>query len=373
MPAANSYSVADITVLDTHCTPIKKQPEALLCIVGLSRRYFMGDDLYPTFLYDDDRYRLVQLDQCPKSHQGNASTTGVALEEVVAAMGPPVNKRHRKKGNNEAEVNASPKVLRRDHNAFRPTQSTHRGKSLALMGLDEGSLLSTPAVHDPSTTTKSVSDPEPMSYVKPQPHPKQDIVQSFMGTATEIPTKDVATAEVNIQFSVGSLESRRSTSVPSVVESPGEVRLLKKARSKIARRDQRIQNLKTLLDAEVDMKKAAEAKNAKLAKELDSLRVQFLNLQVSNSRLSEKVLNLQAQVIELYPYMLTAIAGRRWVIGHGLCLAVMKCVESSEIRQAFADVVSARLAKGMSEGLKYDIEHGKAERDLVDVIRVLNL
>ncbi|GKD37505.1 hypothetical protein Tco_1257712 [Tanacetum coccineum] len=65
--------------------------------------------------------------------------------------------------------------------------------------------------------------------------------------------------------------------------------------------------------------------------------------------------------------MLTAIAGRRWVIGHDLRLAVMKCAESSEIRQAFADVVSAGLAKGMSEGLKYGVEHGKAGRDLADI------
>ncbi|GKA34623.1 hypothetical protein Tco_0721052 [Tanacetum coccineum] len=162
-----------------------------------------------------------------------------------------------------------------------------------------------------------------------------------------------------------------------------------------------------MLEAEVDMKKAAEAKNAELAKELDSLRVQFSNLQVSNNRLSEQVLNLQAQVTgeekikaafeefkkyeddkveqrcaemdarldklsvdfdeELYPHMLTAIAGRRWVIGHGLRLAVMKCSESLEIRQAFANVVSAGLAKGMSEGLKYGIEHGKAGWDLADV------
>ncbi|GJW98419.1 hypothetical protein Tco_0180227 [Tanacetum coccineum] len=83
-----------------------------------------------------------------------------------------------------------------------------------------------------------------------------------------------------------------------------EVRLLKKATAKIARRDQRIQvgegeikrldqeikslrtveaklhglcnrtkNLETLLEAEVDMKKVAEAKNAGQAKELESLRV----------------------------------------------------------------------------------------------------
>ncbi|GKB25369.1 hypothetical protein Tco_0864770 [Tanacetum coccineum] len=35
---------------------------------------------------------------------------------------------------------------------------------------------------------------------------------------------------------------------------------------------------------------------------------------------------------ELYPHMLTAIAGRRWV-GHGLRLAIMKCAESPELRQ----------------------------------------
>nr|GFD57026.1 hypothetical protein [Tanacetum cinerariifolium] len=33
---------------------------------------------------------------------------------------------------------------------------------------------------------------------------------------------------------------------------------------------------------------------------------------------------------ELYPHMLTVIACRRWVIGHGLRLAMMKCAESLE-------------------------------------------
>ncbi|GJZ78849.1 hypothetical protein Tco_0643686 [Tanacetum coccineum] len=70
---------------------------------------------------------------------------------------------------------------------------------------------------------------------------------------------------------------------------------------------------------------------------------------------------------ELYPHMLTAIAGRHWVIGHGMRVAVMKCAESFELSQAFANVVSSGLAKGMSEGLKYVIEHGKAGRDLTIV------
>nr|GFC39762.1 transposase (putative), gypsy type [Tanacetum cinerariifolium] len=67
---------------------------------------------------------------------------------------------------------------------------------------------------------------------------------------------------------------------------------------------------------------------------------------------------------ELYPHMLTAIAGRRWVIGHGLRLTRMKCVESLEMRQAFADVVSAGIAKGMSDGLKHGVEHGHAQRTI---------
>nr|GEZ19465.1 transposase (putative), gypsy type [Tanacetum cinerariifolium] len=49
-----------------------------------------------------------------------------------------------------------------------------------------------------------------------------------------------------------------------------------------------------------------------------------------------------------------------WVIGHGLLLTMMKCDESLEMRQAFADVVSAGVAKGMSEGLKHGVEYGYA-------------
>ncbi|GJV59250.1 hypothetical protein Tco_1465350 [Tanacetum coccineum] len=444
MPAANSYSTTDVSVLDTHRTPIQKQPEALLCLVGLSRRYFMGDDVYPIFLYDDDRdmdlFNLISAPNPTKVKTGtrsraahevslitvtaslvidmedavvvsessrkpsiiekspldfanedppqtrNASTTGVALEEEVAAMGHPVNKRRRKRGNNKAEGNSPPKVLRRDNDAFRPTQSTHGGKSLASIGLDAGSLLSTPAAQDPSTATKSVSD-----------------MRSRNRTPSKTLLNFLSQYNINLAWQVTMSSQLRLT-------FEQEVRLLKKARvvvSEVHGLQNQTKNLKTLLEAEVDMKKVAEAKNVELAKELDSLRVQFSDLQVSNNRLSEQVLNLQTQVTgeekikatfeefkkyeddnvkqrcaemdarldklsvdfdeELYPHMLTAIAGHRWVIGHGMRLAVMKCVESSEIRQAFADVVSAGLAKGMSEGLKYGIEHGKAGRDLADV------
>nr|GEY27837.1 transposase (putative), gypsy type [Tanacetum cinerariifolium] len=70
---------------------------------------------------------------------------------------------------------------------------------------------------------------------------------------------------------------------------------------------------------------------------------------------------------ELYPHMLTAIAGRMWMIGHGLRLVVMKCGESLELRLAFADVVSAGIAKGMSKGLRHGVEHGQAQLTLESI------
>ncbi|GKA99218.1 hypothetical protein Tco_0827155 [Tanacetum coccineum] len=90
-----------------------------------------------------------------------------------------------------------------------------------------------------------------------------------------------------------------------------------------------------------------------------------------SSRCAEMDARLDALSIdfdeELYPHMLTAIAGRRWVIGHGLRLAVLKCAESLELRQAFANVVSAGIAKGFCDGLKYGVEHGEVELDLANI------
>nr|GEX47460.1 hypothetical protein [Tanacetum cinerariifolium] len=188
-----------------------------------------------------------------------------------------------------------------------------------------------------------------------------------------------------------------------------EAKLLRKSIAQVARRDKRIQareseikNLEALLKTEAGMKRAAEEKSAGLSQELERMRAQFLELQVSNERLSQQVDALQQQVSgeetlkaafedykrqqdqmveqwcakmdarldamsidfdeELCPHMLTAIAGRRWVIGHGLRLATMKCAKLFEMRQAFADVVSAGIDKGMSEGLKHGVEHGHAQR-----------
>ncbi|GJR74535.1 hypothetical protein Tco_0086900 [Tanacetum coccineum] len=525
MPSADSYSAADVATLDTHRTPIQKQPETLLCLVGLSRNYFLGDDMYPTFLYDDGRdmdlFNLISASNPTKvktetrpraTHEvplltanancvidmedtvaasrssktpsvvekspldfasedpppmitgrgetkdqvsavvsqeapsaENATTTEVILElnleKEATAMGPLVNKRRHKRDQSETKANAPPKVLMKDHASVRPVQNTRRGKSLAAIGLGADPPFYTSVTKDTPAALQSkaavAKDPDsekstsftsmgglPGSIYQSgwgvtnncrldAPDAFQDMVDhivppGYFSVLRHLPNDDfLSQYNINLaqQVAMGSQLRLRFEQ---------EDKLLKNDIAQVARRDQRIQarekdikNLEALLEAEADMKEAAEAKNAELVKELESLRVQFSDLQVSNNQLSQQVSTLQAQVTgeeriksifeefkkyeddrvnsrcaemdarldalsidfdeELYPHMLTAIAGPRWVIGHGLRLAVMKCAESTELRQAFVDVVSAGIAKGMNEGLKHGVEHEKAKLDLATI------
>ncbi|GJX75646.1 hypothetical protein Tco_0322457 [Tanacetum coccineum] len=214
------------------------------------------------------------------------------LGKEMAAMGPTVNKRRRKRGKEDTGANAPRKVLRRDHDTSRPTQSTLGGKSLAAMGLKTGSTFSAPA------------------------------------SSSEVPSGHMATTEVQDLFSIKSPESGKSASyqpgwgvintcrqdtpdacqdVVYHIASPGyffelhcllNADFLSQYNMNLARQsgeavevevhDLRIRtkNLETLLEAEVDMKKAAKAKYTELIKELKSLRVQFSDLQVNNDQLS---------------------------------------------------------------------------------------
>nr|GEV28911.1 hypothetical protein [Tanacetum cinerariifolium] len=296
----------------------------------------------------------------------NVTTTRVAPEARLAkeidAMGPCVIKEHRKRGNDGVDTNAPPKLLRRDHADSRPTQSTVGGKSLAAIGLGMGSTFPVPTSQD---THVDVSDPNPLSFVNPQSIPTENVAQY-----ANISYSFVLNSDLPRERSLQEIQNRRIPPLPSWSGHPKafisrseqyninlarqvamgsqlwlrfeqQAKLLKKSIAQVARRDQRIQareneikKLDALLEAETDMKKTTDAKNGELGKELKNLRAMFSDLQLSNDRLSQQRCveidaHLDALSInfdeELYPHMLTAIAGRRWVIGHELCLAVIKC------------------------------------------------
>ncbi|GKE57824.1 hypothetical protein Tco_1497009, partial [Tanacetum coccineum] len=283
----------------------------------------------------------------------------------------------------------------------RPEQSTHGGKSLALIGLEAGTTCVTPTTQEALSGAKSVLEGNgPQNILRTC----CDHGGARPDTCKESRVRKICLLSIDGWVTRGYLPAKmkRDQQLPPGYPRRMPRHLAMGSQLRLRTVDTEVQglrnqamNLETLLEAEVDMKKAAEAKNADLTKELESLRAQFTDLQVSNDQLSQQVSTLQAQVTgeerikaafeefkkyedervnsrcaeidarldklsvdfdeELYPHMLTAIAGRRWVIGHGLRLAVMKCAESSEIRRAVANVVSAGLAKALQDlkDLKY--------------------
>ncbi|GKE78573.1 hypothetical protein Tco_1544693, partial [Tanacetum coccineum] len=341
-----------------------------------------------------------------------------------------------KRGNEEVEANAPPKVLRKDYTS-NPTSSTHTGKSLASMGLDTESTLS-PTVVQSSPTTEAATDipaggaAAGADMTIGSPNSGKSISLSLGGSPTGIyqpgwgvtndcrlDTSKACQEVVDHSVPLGYFVELRHLPnseflgqynmnlARQVVQGSQlrlrfkqEARLLKKATEKIARRNQRIQAREDEIN-----KLNQEVKSLRVAeKEVHGLRNQTQNLE---TLLEAEVSTLQTQVTgevrikaafeefkrsedkkveqrcaemdarldvlsidfdeELYPHMLTAIAGRRWIIGHGLRLAVLKYAESLELRHAFPNVVSVGIAKGYCDGLKYAMEQGKVELDLESI------
>ncbi|GKC70900.1 hypothetical protein Tco_1116783, partial [Tanacetum coccineum] len=106
------------------------------------------------------------------------------------------------------------------------------------------------------------------------------------------------------------------------------------------------------------------------------MREEFVSQQDAAAwRFEERVVGLDARITEvkhdmdtdLYPHMLTVISRRRWVLGHGVRLTVMKCAQSFECHSALGKVISLAINKGSRQGLEAGVEHGKAGRVLAQV------
>nr|GFC32430.1 hypothetical protein [Tanacetum cinerariifolium] len=268
----------------------------------------LGDDVYPTFHYDDDREmdlfslirapnptkvktgsrpraphelplltltasRVIEMDEpavvtdssgvpsaIEKSPLDFADEAGASGQETAAlevplpeevpvttilggdqaapvVVEPPPVQESRKRRREGIDANAPPKSLRRDHADLQPSGSSREGKSLAAMQL---CLASNIFVYE--GVPADVSDPDPLAFADAPSPPPADVIRSSQGVA-----------------SVGDPGSENFSS-PTVVGSP---------------------------EIEADMKRAAEEKSAGLIQELEKMRAQFSELQVSNERLSQ--------------------------------------------------------------------------------------
>nr|GEV18254.1 hypothetical protein [Tanacetum cinerariifolium] len=430
MPAESTYSIEAVPALDTHHmnlfnlirapNPMKvktgsrpRAPHEVPLLALTATRVIEMDD--PAVATDssggpstiersllDFAHEAGALDQgtaapkMPPSEDVPATDApGAGQAEEAAAMDPLAAPESRKRGHDGTDINAPPKLLRRDHADPRLSGSSHRGKSLAAIQLGLAS-----TVFVPKDAPAGVSDRDPLSFANPPSRHPVDVAQSSQGTAA---AGDPESENASSPVEVGSPENHvappgyffelrrmhneeflrqcnvnlaRQVAMGSQLRLrfEQEAKLLRKSVAQVAGRDKRIQareleikNLEALLETEADIKKAAEDKNAGLIQELEDMRARFLDLQVSNEHLSQQVATIQEQVSGEEKLKAAFEEFKRWVIGHGLHLVVMKCGESLEMRHAFADVVSAGIAKGMSEGLMHRVEHGQAKLNVESI------
>ncbi|GKD44110.1 hypothetical protein Tco_1268755 [Tanacetum coccineum] len=375
-PKANTYSVVDVATLDTHRTPFQKQPEELLCLVGLSRNFFLRDDEYPIFLNDNDQemdlFNLIKAPNPTKvktgtrqrtAHEGaeagvhgpaaaeqeipvtdDAGATEAAVEpdlkKEVISMGPTIKKRRRQRDAGEGGSNAPAKVLRKDHDAPRAEHSARGGKLLADMSVDTELAIHVQETQEPSVATQSVSDPDPLSS-RERSHGKPRLREIYTFSSYYWVSRKHLPTGMGRKWLWGSRE---------VENLEMEAKLLRKSVAQVTRRDQRIatrekhiKDLKAQLEARchfatgslphVDGRKKKKGRKRIMAafddfKQHEDERV--------NAWCAEMDARLDALSVdfdeELYPHMLTAIVGRRVL---------------------------------MREGLKYGVEHGKARLELI--------
>ncbi|GKB58608.1 hypothetical protein Tco_0914794 [Tanacetum coccineum] len=109
----------------------------------------------------------------------------------------------------------------------------------------------------------------------------------------------------------------------------------------------------------------------------EHLKEQFEEFQDVQMRMvSDKLAKLEVDLSEMtlhfeekfYPHLLTTIAGRRWLLTHGLKLFLTKCLNSSEHLSALGAAISRAIEKGMQDGLAAGIEHGAHGRSLEDLV-----
>nr|GEY74005.1 cold-regulated 47 [Tanacetum cinerariifolium] len=70
---------------------------------------------------------------------------------------------------------------------------------------------------------------------------------------------------------------------------------------------------------------------------------------------------------KFYPRLFTTISGCRWLLTHGMELAVTKCLHSFEYLSAFGAAIRKAIEKGMQDGLAVGITHCAEGRTLADV------
>ncbi|GJU32871.1 ribonuclease H-like domain-containing protein [Tanacetum coccineum] len=124
-------------------------------------------------------------------------------------------------------------------------------------------------------------------------------------------------------------------------------------------RDGLASEVSTLHSAFSDFKEKMEAQQEEQAQELYNRMAE----------LEAHVMDVSGRLEgEFYPAYLTTLAGRRWLLTHGIELAMVKCLKSPEYQGILGGALGRAVDYGMQEGLAAGHKHGVAGTPLSAVV-----
>ncbi|GJS69481.1 hypothetical protein Tco_0702322 [Tanacetum coccineum] len=159
-------------------------------------------------------------------------------------------------------------------------------------------------------------------------------------------------AEVRMRVEYNVKEKRRSNA--TIVE--GGEKSLRDETNALKERNVILGNKRNALDVKVT---ELETSAASKKRELTDLNALLTSVKSQNDNLMDRE--------KFYPHLLTTIFGRRWLLTHGMELAIVNCLNSPEYLSALGAAIGKAIKKGMQDGLSAGITHGKEGRVLTDV------
>ncbi|GJR67990.1 hypothetical protein Tco_0014055 [Tanacetum coccineum] len=139
-----------------------------------------------------------------------------------------------------------------------------------------------------------------------------------------------------------------------------------------------------LLDSPRNLISSLSSERDGLASEVSTLHSAFHDFkekmeaqqEAQAQELYNRVAELEAHVMdvsgrlegEFYPAYLTTLAGRRWLLTHGMELAMVKCLKSPEYQGVLGHALGRAVDYGLQEGLVAGHEHGVAGTPLSAVV-----
>nr|GEW53080.1 hypothetical protein [Tanacetum cinerariifolium] len=351
LPSDHRVNVELLGLLDHHSTIIRRYPETLLCLIGLSHSF---DDVHvrPTLLKDDDS-DMVLLDFV-KSGNPFKIVEHTIIDELKEHAG--------KKKKRVVFEDLPVKRLRAD--AVVPTTGGKSPATLKRLESQSGpqGVKSSFVLPPAEEFVSSFVTPTPEPDVPEDSGSTQDGGVGTHHASMGIVVSSSSEPENECNAKIAALKARLEEVEREAAEVVALHNRVSKLEARVIVKSQEVDTLNTSLSwgdfEHLRMEAVGEAK----------LREEFKSFQDFEARrFEQKSAELDAYIADvkhdmdndLYPHMFTTIARQRWILSYGVRLSMMKCAYSAECRSALGKVISLATNKGIQEGLEAGIKHGK--------------